>query len=463
VVLWLQSQEKRWRLTPSRAAAPAGPMHKEQEMSPLGKTYVPYLFTAALFFIFSSIGLQETASAARKRPRADTSVASKPAGGSPPQPAGIQDALRSDCKAAVLMDALTGKVLYEQDAAVRIPPASFVKILTLYVAFDALAGGQLKMDDMATVSEKAWRTQGSKMFIEVGSRVRVEDLLKGIAVVSGNDACIALAEHLAGSEDVFVAKMNEKARRLGMKDSQFRNCHGMPADGQYVSALDMAILSRRYMEDHPGALAIHSMVEYEYNGIKQGNRNTLLTKNIGVDGLKTGHIEESGYHLAATAERDGRRMIAVIMGCDKVRKRAPEAQKLLEYGFRNFSTVEAVKKDALFGPVKVNWGKVDKVDLMATGDARVTVPKGKEKSVVAAPQLPDSVNAPLEKGQVLGKVVVQDEGRPVTEIPLAAAMDVEKSLIPPWPILVPVAAGVCLIGFGVLWWVGRSGGKRYGK
>ena len=147
------------------------------------------------------------------------------------------------------------------------------------------------------------------MFIKVGSQVKVDDLLKGIAVVSGNDACIALAEHLAGSEDVFVSKMNEKAKLIGMNDSQFKNADGMPAEGQWTTALDMAILAKRYMEDHPEALAIHSMTEYEYNGIRQGNRNTLLAKNIGVDGLKTGHIEESGYHLVATAKREGQRMI----------------------------------------------------------------------------------------------------------------------------------------------------------
>ena len=243
--------------------------------------------------------------------------------------------LQCDAQSAVLMDGLTGQVLYEQNPNLRIPPASFVKVMTLYVVYDAIRAGQLKMDDMVTVSEKAWRMQGSKMFIKVGERVKVEDLMKGVAIASGNDACIALAEHLSGSEEAFVSKMNEKAKLLGLKDSQFKNSDGMPADGQYITAMDMAILSKRYMEDHPEALVLHSTVEFEYNGIRQGNRNTLLQKNIGVDGLKTGHVEESGYHLTATAKREGQRMIAVVMGCDRVRKRAPEAQKLLEYGFKN--------------------------------------------------------------------------------------------------------------------------------
>jgi D-alanyl-D-alanine carboxypeptidase (penicillin-binding protein 5/6) len=256
------------------------------------------------------------------------------------------------------MDALTGEILFEQNPNEKIPPASFVKILTLYLVFDAMKGGQLKMDELVTVSEKAWRTQGSKMFIEVGARVKVEDLIKGVAVASGNDACIALAEHLAGSEEVFVSKMNEKARLIGMKDSYFRNSHGLPAEGQVTTAMDMAILAKRYIEDHPEALTFHSTTEFEYNGIRQGNRNTLLQKNIGVDGLKTGHIEESGYHLLATARRDGQRMIAVIMGCDRVSQRAQEAQKLLEYGFKNFSTLVAIKKDQPFGPIKVRRGKI---------------------------------------------------------------------------------------------------------
>jgi serine-type D-Ala-D-Ala carboxypeptidase (penicillin-binding protein 5/6) len=371
-------------------------------------------------------------------------------------------ALQCDAQSALLMDGLTGEILYDQNPRQRIPPASFVKVLTLYLAFDAIRGGRLKGEDLVTVSEKAWRTQGSKMFIKVGSQVKVEDLLKGIAIASGNDACIALAEHMAGSEEVFVTKMNEKARLLGMNDSAFKNCDGMPAEGQFTTALDMAILAKRYIEDHPEALAIHSMVEFDYNGIRQGNRNTLLTKNIGVDGLKTGHIEESGYHLVATAKREGQRMIAVVMGCDKIKKRAPEAQKLLEYGFKNFSTVEAVKKGATFGPVKVRRGKTNQVTLVASEDARVTVAKGKEKAVSAAAELPPSVVAPIKKDQVLSKVLVQKEGKTVKEVNLLASSDVEKSLLPSWPVLIAIIICLCLIGLGVLWWFRRSQGKKYG-
>jgi D-alanyl-D-alanine carboxypeptidase (penicillin-binding protein 5/6) len=381
-----------------------------------------------------------------------------------PTQSSSSDSLQCDAQSAVLMDGLTGEVLYEQNPNLRIPPASFVKVLTLYVVFDAIRAGQMKMDDMVTVSERAWRsawkTDSSAMFIKVGERVKVEDLIKGVAIASGNDACIVLAEHLSGSEEVFVSKMNEKAKTLGMNDSQFKNSHGLPAEGQYVTALNMAILARRYIEDHPQSLALHSTTEFEYNGIRQGNRNLLLYKNIGVDGLKTGYIKESGYHLVATAKRDGQRMIAVVMGCDKMKKRAPEAQKLIEYGFKNFSTVEAVKEGASFGPLKIKRGKLDQVSLIASEKGWVTVPKGKENLVSAIPQLPASAPAPIQKGQILGKVLVQKEGKTVKEINLLATSDVEKSLIPPWPVLVGGVAGLLILCFLGLWFFRRPQRKK---
>jgi len=368
--------------------------------------------------------------------------------------------LQCDAQSAVLMDGLTGQILYEQNPRLRISPASFVKVMTLYIVYDAIRLGKIKMDDIVTVSEKAWRMQGSKMFIKVGERVKVEDLMKGIAIASGNDACVALSEHVSSSEEVFVSKMNEKAKLLGLKDSQFKNSHGMPAEDQYTTAMDMAILSKRYMEDHPEALLLHSTVEFEYNGIRQGNRNTLLQKNIGVDGLKTGHVEESGYHLAATAKRDGQRMIAVIMGCDRMRKRGPETQKLLEYGFKNFSTVEVVKKGAIFGPVKVRRGKVNQVTLAAAEEGRVTVAKGKESLVSAVPQLPVFIAAPIQKDQVVAKILIQNEGKTVKEVNLLASSGVEKSLIPPWPILVGIGCGLAIIIILGFWWFRRPRQKK---
>ena len=420
--------------------------------------WITAFFLAVFVMVFPSHLLCKTAKPAKPTSTAKTSRKTQA-----DQPAKArQDPLQCDAQSAVLMDGLTGQVLYEQNPRLRMAPASFVKVMTLYLVYDAIRAGQLKLDEMVTVSETAWRrawkTDSSKMFIRVGERVKVEDLMKGVAIASGNDACVALAEHLAGSEETFVSKMNEKAKALGLNDSQFRNSDGLPAEGQYVTAMDMATLSRRYMEDHPQALALHSTTEFEYNGIRQGNRNVLLYKNIGVDGLKTGHVQESGYHLVATGKRDGQRMIAVVMGCDKVKKRGPETQKLLEYGFRNFITLEAVKKDATFGPVKVKRGKLDKLVLTAAEDAKLTVGKGKEKSVSITPQLPEFVVAPVQKGQVLAKVSVQNEGKVVKEVNLIASSAIEKSLLPPWPVIVAVAVGLAVIGFGGLWWFRR---KRY--
>ena len=372
-----------------------------------------------------------------------------------------QGGLRCDAQAAVLMDAYSGQVLYEQNPHLKIPPASFVKVMTLYLVFDALRAGTLKMEDMVTVSEKAWRTQGSKMFIGLGDRVKVEDLLKGIAISSGNDSSIALVEHMAGSEEAFVSKMNEKAKWLGLKDTQFKNSHGMPADGQYTTAMDMAILCRRYLEDHPESLAYHSTTEFTYNKIRQYNRNTLLLRGIGVDGVKTGHVEESGFHLAATAKRDGQRMIAVVMGCDRMKKRATEAQTLLEYGFKNFSTVEAVKKGAPFGPVKVRRGKENKVSLTAAEEGKVTVPKGKESSIVVKPEYPPNILAPVQKGQVLAKVFIESEGKVLREVSLVSPVDIPKSFLPSWPVLLGVLLGFVFLVFMGFWWRQRLISKKF--
>jgi len=357
-----------------------------------------------------------------------------------------QPNLRIHAQSAVLMDALSGQVLYEQNHQLKIAPASFSKILTLYLAFDNLRDGHLKMDDRVVISKKAWRIGGSKMFIQIGEKVEVEDLLKGIAIVSGNDACVALAEHIAESEDSFVAKMNEKAKRLGLKDSQFKNAHGMPAEDQHVTASDMAILGKHYIKDHPEALPFHSTPEFEYNGIRQPNRNLLLRRGIGVDGLMTGYVEKSGYHLLATAKREGQRMIAVVMGCDKLLRRYQEGQALLEYGFKNFSTVEVVKKNALVGPQKVIRGKVGQIQLVTAEDVWGTVSKGKENTISTTKILPKYLIAPIKKGQVVGKLVIQSEGKVLKEIDLLSSSDVPRGVPLFWLLIGGGMLGLILAG-----------------
>jgi D-alanyl-D-alanine carboxypeptidase (penicillin-binding protein 5/6) len=415
------------------------------------------LFMVLVLLIFPD----QTVSKPVRTPLKSKSPAVKMAGPSSAEAAQKEEGgLQFDAKPALLMDGLTGQILYEQDVHQRIAPASFVKILTLYLAFDALRSGQLKVDELVTVSDKAWRTKGSKMFLKVGERVKVEDLLKGIVVASGNDACVALSEHMAGTEEVFVSRMNEKARQLGLKDSRFMNSHGMPAEGQYTTAFDMALLARRYIEDHPEALPLHATTEFEYNGIRQANRNTLLQKYLGVDGLKTGHIEESGYHLIATAKRDGQRMIAVVMGCPRNRTRIEEAQKLLDYGFKNFSTVEAVKQGASFGPIRVKWGKVKEILVTAAEGVKVTVQKGKEKSVLVVPKMPPHVVAPIAKNQPLAKALVQNDGKVVKEIALLSSADVQKSLLPPWPITLAGGFALALLVLVGVWTLRRPRPKK---
>ena len=370
---------------------------------------------------------------------------------------------RIDAQSAVLMDFLSGQILYEQNSRLKMAPASFVKILTLYVALETIRTRNLKMEDRVTVSEKAWRTGGSRMFLKVGDRVRVEDLLKGVAIVAGNDACVALAEYMAGSEDVFVLEMNKRAQHIGLTDSQFKNTHGIPAEGQHMTAYDMALLARRYIEEHPEALVLHSERVFEYHDIQQHNRNTLLHKDTGVDGLITGYVEASGYHLAATAKRDGQRMIAVVMGCKTMERRSREAQKLLEYGFRNFSTIKAFKKDTLFGPEKVIRGKQSEVYLVPAEEGWVTVAKGKEKSITLDKDVPKYITAPIQKGQRVGKILVQSEGKVLREISVLSSSDVPKGIYLFWLFVGGGILGLGLFGLILFWLIRQSKRKRFYK
>ena len=373
-----------------------------------------------------------------------------------------QPNLRIRAQSVLLMDAISGQILYEQTPQLKIAPASFVKILTLYVAFDAIRAGDLKMDDVVTVSTKAWKTGGSKMFLKAGERARVEDLIKGIAVVSGNDACVALAENISGIEETFVSKMNEKAKTLGLVNTQFQNSHGMPEKDQYTTAMDMAILARRYIEAHPETLSFHSTLSFEHNGILQRNRNVLLQRDIGVDGLMTGHVEESGYHLFATARRDSWRLIAVIMGSKSLSSRAREAQDLLEFGFRHFSVVEAFKKGASLDSIKVVRGKMSRVELIAAEDGRVVVTKGEEKLVSVNPELPSFIAAPLLKGQRVGKVLIQSGGKALREVDLLSSSDVPKGFPFFWLLIGGGILGLLLVGLIAFLRMFRSHRKRFG-
>jgi D-alanyl-D-alanine carboxypeptidase (penicillin-binding protein 5/6) len=330
-------------------------------------------------------------------------------------------------RGAILIDGITGQILLESNKDHRIEPASFVKVLTLYIVFDLIRNGRAKLNDDVFISQKAWKTGGSQMYIEVNSKVVLEDLIKGIAVVSGNDACVAVAEHLYGSTEDFVNVMNETAQKLGMKNSFFRNPHGLPDSQQYTTPYDMALLARRYIHDFPEALHYHSMLEFTYGGITQYNRNRLLRKDESVDGLKTGFIAESGYHLLATAKRNNRRLIAVVMGAQNPNIREQEARKLLNYGYQNFDLLALYTKGQVVAELPVWKGKNNTLSVVAADNGMITVPKQYKGKIHEDRVLPDRVMAPIGKGQVIGNSFIRLDADVVKNIALVADTEVPKA------------------------------------
>ncbi len=306
----------------------------------------------------------------------------------------------------VLMDATTGDILVESNADIPLPPASLTKIMTDYVAATELESGSITMDDEVYVSVKAWQMDGSKMFIQEGTTVRLEDILYGIIVQSGNDASVALAEHIAGSEEAFADMMNQHAEILGLQNSYFVNSHGMPADQHVMSARDLAILSQALIERFPENYAIYNEREFTYNGIRQPNRNSLLFQDRNVDGMKTGFTEDAGYCLVASATRDDMRLIAVVMGTQSENARAIEAQKLLTYGFRFYETHELFTGNEVLASNQVWSGRSNSVDVGVPEQVYITIPNGSDDELVTDIQIAESLRAPINVGDVLGQVSV---------------------------------------------------------
>ena len=346
---------------------------------------------------------------------------------SEPSAAPRQEAITVNAKSAVLMEGASGQTLTAQNKDEKIAPASFVKVLTLYVVYDTIRSGKTKLTDEVYISKKAWETGGSKMYVGVGSKVPLEEIIKGIAIVSGNDACIAAAEHISGSAEVFVKLMNDTAQKLGMTNSHFENPHGLPSPQQYTTAYDMAILARSYINDFPDALKIHSTLEYTYSGIRQDNRNTLLRKDSSIDGLKTGFIAESGYHLLATAQRDERRLIAVVMGAKNQTIRAEEALKLLNYGYRNFAFVSLFTKGQVLYDLPVWKGQSNNLHVVPGEAGMIVVPAEAKNKLEYEKIVPEYVVAPIEKNQEIGKYVVKMGTNVLRSIPLVAETDVPKA------------------------------------
>ncbi len=330
--------------------------------------------------------------------------------------------------AVFLMNARSGRVMCAKNPDTPIPPASLTKVMTLAVAYDAIESGQASLDDEVLISEKAWRTGGSRMFVTLNSRVPLRSLIEGIAIVSGNDACVAVAEHIAGTEDAFVEKMNRTAAEIGMQSTVFKNCHGLP-DDQHTTARDMALLARYYISRHPECLKIHSTKELTYNSITQRNRNGLLWLDSGYDGLKTGWFEAAGYHIIATALNDGDRFIAVVMGARTVSQREATARQLITYGFRNFTTIEALSPNTAIAQASVVKGVQDTVQLGPARAVVLTIERSSLGAIVVQNDVSQSVQAPVAPGQEFGSARVLLREETLASVPLVALHAVERAAL----------------------------------
>ncbi|SHF46002.1 D-alanyl-D-alanine carboxypeptidase (penicillin-binding protein 5/6) [Modicisalibacter ilicicola DSM 19980] len=326
----------------------------------------------------------------------------------------------------LLMDANSGEVLVENDADKPLPPASLTKMMTAYIVEREIDEDRVSPDDQVSVSENAWRTGGSRMFIKEGTQVSIDDLLKGVVIQSGNDASVALAEYIAGSESAFADLMNQQARRLGMENSHFVNATGLPHENHYASAKDLAILAKHIIKDYPDHYDTYSQKYFTYNDIRQPNRNRLLWRDPSVDGLKTGHTEAAGYCLVASAKKDETRLIAVVMGTGSDEARAQETQKLLSYGFRFFETFKLYDAGAVLNEPRIWGGAKDTLRLGVSEDVYLTAPQGKREEMTARLDIQETIKAPIDAGQRVGtlKVLLQDDV--VKEQPLIALESIEE-------------------------------------
>ena len=326
-------------------------------------------------------------------------------------------------KSYLVIDSKTGHEIAALNADESLAPASLTKIMTTYVVFSALQQGQITLEEEVTVSEKAWRTGGSRMFIEVGTRVSVQELLFGMIVQSGNDASVALAEHIAGSESVFAEMMNQHANAIGMHSSNFRNATGLPADDHRTTARDLATLARAMIEKFPKYYEWHSVKEYTYNDIKQSNRNSLLWRDDSVDGLKTGHTEDAGYCLVASAKRDSMRIISVVLGTSSAKARADGSQALINYGFRFFETRMLFKAGTEISNARI-WKSENLYSGMGVlEDLYITVRRGSYDELESSLEIPAIVTAPIAAGQPLAELSISLQGEEIMRAPLRALDD----------------------------------------
>jgi len=335
-------------------------------------------------------------------------------------------AIETPAREAILIDYDTGAVLMEKDADVSMPPASMSKIMTVFMVFEQLKQGRLQLDTKLPVSEAAWRMGGSKMFVEVGSDIRVEDLLRGVVIQSGNDACVVLAEGLAGSESSFAQAMTDRAKELGLTNSHFSNATGWPDPGQRMTARDLSILATHLIRDFPDYYHFFGETEFTWSDIRQGNRNPLLYKSIGADGLKTGHTEEAGYGLVASAVQDGRRLILVVSGLDSVKARAEESARLLTWGFRQFDNYELAKAGETVETAEVWMGQSKTVPLVAAEDVVVTMQRASRKDMEVKVVYEGPLEAPIAAGSEIARLTVSAPEMESVSVPLQAGADVPR-------------------------------------
>ncbi len=364
--------------------------------------------------------------AAAQRPARPRPTSPLPAGSPATTPLGPLD---TAAKFAVIIDHVTGAVLLEKDADASMIPSSMTKLMTAYLVYELLRAGRLTLTQELPVSERAWRMGGSKMFVQVGTTVKVEDLIRGVIVQSGNDACIVLAEAIAGSEEQFAELMTAKARELGLERTVFRNSTGWPHPEHRSSARDIAILARRIIRDFPEYYHYDSEKSFKYNGIDQQNRNPLVQKNL-ADGLKTGHTEEAGYGLVASAERGGRRVILMINGLNTMRERSEESERLLEWSFREFENVTLFTAGDVVEQAPVHLGASPTVPLVGGRDLVVTMPRGWRNRAKVTIAYDSPVPAPVQRGTRLGQLSVSGQGVPELEVPLLAGADVARLGLP---------------------------------
>lgn len=336
-------------------------------------------------------------------------------------------AYETTAKQAILMDYDTGFVLYKKSADEEMTPSSMTKMMTTYIAFEDLQKKRVTLKDTLPVSEKAWRMGGSKMFVELGNSIPFEDLLRGIIVQSGNDACVVVAEGLAGSEEAFAKRMTQKARNIGMKKSVFKNASGWPAEGHFVTARDLAVLAKATIEHFPEYYHYYNEESYTYHNIQQWNRNPILGRVSGVDGLKTGHTEDGGYGLTASAVRDGRRLILVVNGLESEKARAEESRRMMEWGFRAFENHLLFKGNTVIDNAQVWLGKQSEVPLISPKDIIITLPKGAMNKTKVKLSYTGPVPAPIKKGDEIAHLVIEVPGQETAKIPLQASKDIFQS------------------------------------